>query len=160
MALAVWVGGATLIQVGTGGAGALEDLGYNRNNVDTIKEGFFLDVPGDQNGGDDGPPIEIQYLGEIARVRVEMTKFDNTIADKVRARVQSGTAGTISSVGALMFAGTLFMRLRLTNANLIRNFPRAIPRGAIEIGRGSKFSTFVCEFECHKDNSGILYNGT
>ena len=46
-----------------------ELLGYTRNGADTTKEAYWLDVPGDENGGDDGPPIDVQYLGEIARVR-------------------------------------------------------------------------------------------
>ena len=68
MANLVHVAGLALIKISFGGSGYLE-LGYTRNGADITHEGFFLDVPGDENGGDEGPPIEIQFLGEIARVR-------------------------------------------------------------------------------------------
>jgi hypothetical protein len=134
-------------------------LGQTRNYAEVTHEAFFLDVPGDANGGDDGPPIEVQYLGEISRVRCELTKWDKTTADVVRRRSKAQTtAGTPGTAGTLMFGGTNVMRLLLNNANDVRNFNRAIPRMPIEIGRGTKYSTLVCEFECHKDSNGVLYN--
>ena len=159
MAAAVQIAGACEIKVATNG-GSLQSLGYTRNFADVTKEAFWVDVPGDENGGDEGPPIEIIYLGEIARVRLELTKWDATVAAIVKARLSGGTAGTPGSTGTAMFAGSKDLRLLLNAANDPRNFPRAIPRGSIEIGRGSKYSTLVCEFECHKDGSGVLYNTT
>lgn len=160
MPIQVNVAGLTLIKVGTGGGGTLEDLGYTRNGAETTKEAFWLDVPGDENGGDEGPPVEIQFLGEIARVRLELTKYDPLILEKVAARVAGITAGTVSAsdVGVLMFNASKSIRLALANSNMPRNFPRAIPRGAIELNRGTKFSTALLEFECHKNGSGVLYN--
>jgi hypothetical protein len=61
--------GKATIRVNTGSAGVLETVGYTRNGADLTTEGFWIDVPGDENGGDSGPPIEIQYVGEMARVR-------------------------------------------------------------------------------------------
>ena len=159
MAVAVQVAGACPVLIGTEGAsiGSMNTLGYTRNSADVTKEAFWLDVAGDENGGDDGPPIEIQYLGEIARIRLELTKFDPTYADEVRARLAGGTAGTLGTVGTLMFSSTSCMRLLLNAPNDPRNFPRCFPRQAIEIGRGTKYSTFICEFEAHA-LSGVLYN--
>lgn len=133
-------------------------LGYTRNYANVAKEAFFVDVPGDENGGDDGPPIEIIYLGEIARIRLELTKYDNVIANNVRMRVDAATAGVPSTPGTLMFSANKGMRVLLDAPNDPRNFPNCIPRQAIEIGRGTKWSTFVCEFEAHKDATGVLYN--
>lgn len=172
MAMTVHTAGVTTVQIKAlyNGAGSgLLDLGQTRNYAEVTKEAFFLDVPGDANGGDDGPPIEIQYLGEIARIRVELTKYDTTTADIVRARVTGSTAGTYTGtgnvVGKKMFdvvsSGTpdpRTMRVLLSNANDDRNFNRCIPRMPIEIGRGTKYSTLICEFEAHKDVNGILYN--
>ncbi|HWA97912.1 MAG TPA: hypothetical protein VG713_05445 [Pirellulales bacterium] len=159
MSLGVVVPGKTLVRIGPGG-GSLQSLGYTRDSVDCISEGFFQDVPGDENGGEAGPPIDILYLGEIARVRVELTKFDTTVASIVEARVNGATVGTPAATGSLMFAGTYYMTLALVNTNAPRTFNRAIPRSAIQMNRGSKFATFVCEWECHKDGSGVLFTNS
>ncbi len=161
MAMTVHTAGITTVKIKIASDSSLPlSLGQTRNYAEVTKEAFFLDVPGDANGGDDGPPIEIQYLGEICRVRVELTKYDNTVANLVRARLNGGTAGTPGTAGSLMFAGTNIVRLVLDNANDPRNFNRAIPRMPIEIGRGTKYSTLICEFECHKDSAGLLYDNT
>jgi len=160
MAETVNVAGACQVRIAAPdvAAGALQTLGFTRNFAETRKEAFFLDVPGDQNGGDDGPPIEVIYLGEIAIVRLELTKYDLTVCNVVRSRVSGATAGQPFTAGTLMFSGVRTMRLLLNAASDPRNFPRVIPRNAQEIGRGTKFSTYICEFECHKDGSGVLYN--
>ena len=153
MASAIQVRGACQVKVGTGEADALEELGYTRNGADITLESMFLDVPGDQNGGDDGPPIDVQYLGDIARVRLELTKWDEAVADKAIPRVKGGTPGTPSLSGTLMFQDSKCYRLLLNSPSEPRNFLRAFPRMPIEINAGTKFSTLVVEFECHKDDN-------
>jgi hypothetical protein len=49
MPIAVVVEGPCLVQVNTGSAGALEDLGYSIDGVQVTEETFMSDVPGDQN---------------------------------------------------------------------------------------------------------------
>jgi hypothetical protein len=158
MAQQVHIAGAALIKVGTGSAGALEELGYTRNGANIRPEGYFLNVPGDQNGGDDGPPIEVIYMGETARVRIELTKFDSAIADKIACRVRGGTAGTPAAAGTAMFAGDYTVRVLVSTTNAPINFLRCIPREPVEINKGTKFSTLVFEFEAHKNAAGVLYN--
>jgi len=157
MAIAVQVAGLATIKIDG------EILGYTRNGADITKEAFFLDVPGDEHGGDDGPPIEIQYLGELCRVRLEMTKYDNTVADAVRRRCKDQTAGQPYSngvlAGELMFGDAQYVRLTIDCPRQPRNFPVAVPRQPIELNRGTKYSTLICEFECHRNQStGILYD--
>jgi hypothetical protein len=158
MAAAVQVFGPALIKVGTGSVGALESLGYTRQAADIRSQGFFLDVPGDENGGDQGPPIDIQYLGEIARVRLELTKWDEVVAAKVRSRLAAGTEGTPGTAGTLMFGGSKSIRVLVHSTTGPMNFPRAFLRDPWEIAKGTRYSTLVLEFEAHKDGSGILYN--
>lgn len=158
MTAAVIVDGAAVIKVGTGEEEALETLGYTRNGADVREEAFFLDVPGDENGGEHGPPIDVQIFGEIARIRLEMTKWDTTVAGEVRSRVKDGTAGVPQTAGTLMFGDNKAIRLLIHSTNRPQNFPRAFPRGAIEINKGTRYSMLVCEFEAHKDANGILYN--
>lgn len=163
MATAIQVAGVCEVQVGTSG-GSLQILGKTANGAEVTKEAFHLNVPGDDNGGDDGPPIDIQILGEIARVRLELTKWDVAVSVLVEARAPSGTAGQPTNAavaaGTLMFTDGETFRLLLNTADTPINFPRAIPRGTIEINRGTKFSRLIIEFECHKDSTGVLYNNS
>lgn len=158
MPAAIVVAGAAPVYIDAGAG--LELLGYTVNGVDSVAEAFWLDVPGDQNGGDSGPPIDIQNLGEIVRVRLEFSKWDATVAAKIRARVRGGTAGTPPTPGVLAFAGTLYYRLLINSPTIPENYPYAIPRHAQEINRGTRWSRFVAEFECHKGNGSVVYNQT
>jgi len=161
MSVAVVIDGLCQIWVGTGAGDDLEALGYTRNGAECTAEAFMLDVPGDENGGDDGPPVEIEYLGELYRIRVEMTKFDPAIADKVACRLKGGTVGVPGIPGQLVFAGDKHFRLLIKpispadGETAVRpwNFFRAVPKGAIEINKGTKYSTLIMEWECHKTAS-------
>jgi hypothetical protein len=175
MALQVNVPGLATVTINTTQAGQRSDasspgsqaansiLGYSRNGIDITHEGFFLDVPGDYYGGDDGPPIEIQYLGEISRVRMELTKWDMAVLAAVRARIRGNASvpGTLNTAGRLMFAGDEFFGLLIDvpdDAYRI-GWDIAIPRMPIEENRGTKFSTLIMEWECHGnqalDNASI-----
>lgn len=159
MAAVIQVAGLASVRLGAG-AGNL--LGYTRNGVEITHDGFYLDVPGDANGGDDGPPIDIQKLGQIDRVRCELTKWDQAQADIVRSRIGTGgSAGTVPTTGALMFAAGLCFELFISVTSVVIpsfRYKYAFPRSAIEENRGTKFSTFVFEFECHMNSSDrIIY---
>lgn len=160
MAIAVLTAGVCIVKVDTGAANALEELGRTVNGADSTKQAFWLDVPGDDNGGDAGPPIEIQFMGEIVRIRLEMSKWDTAIRNKVTSRLYGGTAGTPGTAGTLMFADSKTYRLLLHSTTDPRNFLRTIPRGDIEQNRGTKWSRLVSEWEAHKNASGVLYNST
>lgn len=160
MAITVHAVGAALIKVDAQQGSGIESLGYSINGVDITEESFFSDVPGDQNGGDEGPPIAIQYFGEIARVRMELSSWDSAVADKVRAKLSDGTAGTPDTPGTILNGtATNFFRLIVVSTTEPQNFVFAIPRGAIEVNKGTKYSRFVVEWECHAV-SGTLYNTT
>lgn len=158
--MAATVNNAGLASIKIDAGSGLTLLGYTRNGADVSEDAYMTDVPGDENGGDEGPPIEIQIMGETARVRLELTKWDTTVADLIRARVRAATAGTPPTAGTMLFSGTKYFRLLVHGVALPQNFPVAIPRAPIEINKGTKFATLVIEFECHKDSNGVLYNST
>lgn len=164
MAIAVQVGGKITVKVNYGEG--LKDLGYTRNGVQYTEEGFYADVPGDENGGDEGPPVEVQFFGEVHRIRCELTKYDQAVAAKVAAKVAGGNGGTPGAPGTLFFAGEKTMRVVCTGtppagASHTRNYSYCIPRMPIELNAGTKFSTLVVEFEAHKPpGQTVLYNTT
>jgi hypothetical protein len=161
MAKQVNVAGLALIRLGVG-VSALQDLGYTVNGATIVTEGHAVNIPGDENGGDDGPPIEIQMLGETARVRLELTKWDPAVQLVLETRLGGGTAGTPAAAGTLVFANSNFFRLVVNSPVTPRNFPCAtLVRTPIEINKGTKYSRLVCEFECYKHpTSGVLWNAT
>jgi len=160
MAEAVQVAGVAEVKTGTGTAGALEVFGKTRAGADVRSQGYWIDVPGDDHGGDQGPPIDVQYLGETARIRLEMTKWDETVAAKVRSRLASGAEGTPGTAGTLMFGDDKTIRVLLNTTSGPMNFPRCFLRNEWEINKGTKYSTLILEFEAHKDATGVLYNST
>ena len=146
------------IQMTNFASDVITTLGFTRNFGEIRTEARFLDVPGDENGGDDGIPIDIQYLGEIAIVRLELTKYDTAAANAVRARLDNATFGTNAAIGTLMFGATKTMRVILDTPSLPHNFPLCIPNGAIEIGVGTKYSTLILEFTAYPDSNGLLFD--
>ena len=136
-------------------------LGYTRDGTEVTMEGHTINVPGDQNGGDDGPPIDIQDLGSTARVRCEFTKWDTTIGTRLEARFKGQTAGVPTPAGSLVFAGSGFFRLTVASPSYPRNFPCAVlVRTPQTINMGTKFSRYIVEFECYKHpTTGVLYDG-
>lgn len=160
MSAAVQVAGACLVRTGTGSAAALEDFGYSINGVQITERVLSVDVPGDQNGGDEGPPIDKQYLGEIHIIRLELSKYDSAVAAKIGTKLRGGSAGAIGTPGSLWGAGGFGYRLLLTATNFTRNYLNAIPCGEpIELNAGTKFTRLILNFECHAV-SGTMYNAT
>jgi hypothetical protein len=159
MAVTVNVAGPVAVSVGTGSANALESLGYTRDGAHITEDAAYIDVPGDQNGGDAGHPIDVQILTTIHRVRLELTKYDTAIAAKLEPRIKGGTQGVPPTAGTLMFAGDKCWRLLLNCTTGPRNYLKAFLRNAIELNKGTRFSTLVLEFECHPEG-GYVWNTT
>lgn len=140
------------------GAG-LELMGYTRDGVTPTFEAFRLDVPSDRRGGEAGPPVDIQLMGEIARIRIQFTEWDRAVADKVFPRSILGTLGVPITTGTLLLNTTNAYRLVLSSTITPYNFPMALPLGAIEINKGSRFAELVTEWEAHySDAAGYLWN--
>lgn len=163
MAIAIQVPGATIIKVGTGVAGALESLGYSINGVDITEEMLSEDVPGDQNGGEGGPPLDIQDFGHIARIRMELSSWDFAIAGKCRARLNGTTNGVSPTPGVLILANSYHYRLLILPAvsGDAMNFPFAVPREPYSLNLGTKFARLVFEWVAYPPvGGGALWNTT
>lgn len=162
MAKSIQLFGLCTVRTGSGAANALEDFGYTVNGANITFDAYWLDVKGDENGGDPGPPIDIQYMGETARVRLEMNKWDEAVEDKIQ-RLKAAVLGQPGTAGTLVFAGSKFFRLLLDNANHARvfNFPLAVLRDAKEINAGTRHQVLRCDFVCYKNpDTGILWDRT
>jgi len=160
MAVAIVVHGACQIQVGTGSAGALESLGWTIDGPDEEYEPFYGEVKGDQNGGQEGPPIDWQYFGELVHLRLEFSRFDGAVFQKLQAIERGGTAGTIGTPGDLMFSGGKYTRVLLNSGVSPINFPSCIINRA-QYSRRTKYTQPVLEFTAAglTDGAGSLVYG-
>lgn len=144
--------------------GGLSKLGESMDMIDIEERAFWHNVPGDRYGGPQGPPIDMQYLGTIYIVRMELSRWDPDVWDVLKKRRVQTTAGTIplTDIGKLMFS-TLNTRLLLHSTTRPLNFPAAFLRDPFQWPMGSKFSSLSLQFECHRctdgtARDGILYN--
>jgi hypothetical protein len=169
MATSIQVAGACLIKVGTGSAGALETLGYTRDGATIRLDGYFLDVKTDDAGGEAGPPADVQWLGQTAMIGLELTRWDDAIAEKFVNRVfGQTTAGSITvanaPTGSLMITGSFGHRLCLIpSVGRAYNFPYAFFREAIEVNKGTKYSTMRVESYALAVSNGttsLLFNNS
>lgn len=158
MAVAIQLGGLATIKVCTTG-GVLATLGYSLNGVDITDDILTEPVYGDANGGEGGPPIDIQQLGEIHTVRMTLTKYDETVLNTIRASMAGGTAGTTATSGALYFQGSLYWRLLIHSVNTPRNYLCAIFTEAKEVNLGTKHSKAIITAKCYQ-SGGVVYNAT
>lgn len=155
------VAGKTQIWVGTGAAGVLEFLGYSINGVQIVERPFFTNVPGDENGGDEGPPVEKQHMGDLHYLRLELSKWDDLIMAKIRARLRGNTEAQSITPGTLVVCGSLYYRLLLSGPNFTRNYLVAIPSEPYEMNVGTRWSRASIEFECHRNAlTGVMWNTT
>lgn len=169
MAATPQVSGPCEIKVDTGTSRALQSLGWTANGVTIERTRLTVDIPGDQNGGDDGVPIDIQDFGGFYRVKLELTKWDSTVASKVRVLGNpNGTTFSGVSLGQVVTPGTLivsnsgYYRLLLlpTDATQAVNFLCAIPKEDPEqLNLSSKFSRLMLSFVCYP-LSGVMWNTT
>lgn len=163
MALAIIYDGPALVRV-TGTGSTLGDFAYTADGVRVTQNPFYYQVPGDQNGGSDGPPIDLQILGETADITLDITKFDTTQMGYICSFINGGTSGVVPTSGTLMFQEAKTFRVLIVptlNSVVTRplNFPRCIVN-PVELNKGVKFTRPFLSFTAHKDDSGILFNAT
>lgn len=165
MASSIVVPGYCVVKVQMSGSplASLTELGITRNGVTVSWETFYHDVPGDEFGGDDGPPIDTQFLGQLARIRCEFTKYDRTVMETVLGLYHGSSfghmnaqgEGTSKYPGELAFTGTNYMRVLLLPQLVdTRNFPRCIIRAPNEQNFATKYASPIVEFEAHAAPTG------
>ena len=157
MAAAIQVHGVCAVKIKPVG-GTLELLGKTRNGADVTLQQFQIPVPGDDNGGDAGPPIDVQLMGQMAHIRLEFTKYDQTVMDKVKALVAGGTAGDMPPAGTLYIQDQKYTRLLLETTTNPLNFPIVVWQEPIQFNVGTRFTMTVLSGTAYPDANGLLYN--
>ena len=172
MAIAVQVFGACNIKITSAAADntTLEQLGYSENGPQFSETPKTLEVFGDQNGGDAGVPIDIQLMAREEIVSFDLTKWDDLVLDRLRARLNTvaakGAPGTMVSPGTLMSTGAFRLLVisdlydASTNPLAVRNYISALPIMAMDLNRGTKYSRVRMAFRCLPGASSVIWNRT
>ena len=158
MPVTIQVDLAALIQIASPASGVLESLGYTMNGGEITERLFPYNVHSDENGGDAGPPVDIQYMGEMHIIRLLLTRYDEVVINKIRAGLAGGTAGTPGAAGSLYFQELKAWRLLINTINRPRNYTRVVFTEPKELNKGTKHSQALVVAHAYKDANGVLYN--
>lgn len=142
--------------------GVLQQLGHATDIIDIANRPFYLDVPGDRNGGPQGPPINIQFLGRIVVVSFALSSYDVDVCDVVEKLAVENTSGLIeqSMIGQfVMESRAMRLLLHTLDPDDTRNFWCAIPREPIRMGFGTKYNEKMFVFECHRPPCSSVADG-
>lgn len=178
----IWIGYPENMTAGTGVYTAMTKLGEQIDDTQLVVQSFYHDVPGDRHGGQQGPPIERQILGQIVRGSLNLSRFDPQARTRLHRNNAFATEGTVldSEIGSLLLRDRAYRIVIVpSRANLIPvaipalqdagkdyfawNFPCVVLSGAIECGQGTKFSALRTQFEAHRapeghPKAGVIYN--
>ena len=157
-------------------------FGEQMDDTAIVTREFFNDVPGDSNGGPQGPPIERQVLGRIVQISINLSTWSQRVRYWVeRQNSAYSTNGAIYDyeVGTPILQAHRFRLLivparnnKLTAAApadksedwFTFNFPTCLMSSPIECGQGSKFSSLSFTLEAHRGpavddaSRGVLWN--
>lgn len=82
----------------------LVELGYSLDGVNLSFQRFLKPIPGDQNGGPDGPPVDYIMHGEICDISFILIDFNMTNYESLIGHLD--TFGRQPDAGELMYGGT------------------------------------------------------
>lgn len=123
-------------------------LGYSQDGVSIRIEPRYGDIHSDDWAGVGGAPADTQLLGAIATVTADLTKYERAECVKLTSFEKAGAAGTLPVLGTLIRQDDEFFQLDLDGVNEDWAFSVAFCRQAIEVNKGTKYSTFLVGFEC------------
>lgn len=154
--------GRTLVKVGVDLAGQV-DLGYSNNGVSVRVEPRYLDIPSDDYAGDAGAPSDSQIVGAIARISIQLHKFDQSEFDKL-SRYAGATVpgaagppagpqiGEIPVLGSFLRQDSYLQYLSLDGTLKRMHFPKAFVRDAWETNAATRYSSGNVVFEAWIDD--------
>ncbi len=150
------VAGPVDIWVSTGSGGVYEALGRSINGVQISDNPYFVPVHSDTNGGEQGAPVDYQYLGKQGYLSFECAQYDDAIAAKIRDRIP---VTATFSVGMLLGCSSAFFKVILYGPNIRRRYLGAIPIDPIQFNAGAIHSRSNFGFICNAVG-GVIYDST
>jgi hypothetical protein len=147
------VGFKTLVKIQKTGvlSDALSTLGYTVGGVNIIENVYHSDIQNDEDGGPEGPPADVQIMGQIDYVQLVLNKYDAAVWTVLCASTPGGTQGLAPTPGTLMLQSGNYWRLLLVGTNFTRNYTRVIIREPRQLSVGSKHSVAILTAQCFRD---------
>lgn len=162
------------------GTPVLTKLGEQLDDTRIEIQQYFHDVPGDRHGGPQGPPIERQILGKVARCVLNLSRFDPALYLQLLQHRAFADNGEIADaeVGSLVLLERAFRLLIKPAKNnalaanhptypnvdpFIWNFTCCNISVPISMNQGTKFSALQLVMEAHRapeghNKAGILWD--
>jgi hypothetical protein len=123
------------------------DLGFSQDGADIRYEARWGDIFSDDFGGSGGAPADTQLLGMTGSVSLSMTKYDAAEVEKLNSFIRGGGEQTLPALGSFIRQEGLFGALVLTGTKKRYEFSTAFPREPQSLNAGTKFSTYILQFE-------------
>jgi len=146
-------------------------LGYADDRIMIDERPFYEDIRNDGFGGAAGMPSDVQYLGSIAVVTMNLNRFNHSNItalgdlDATNANIGNDTIpydGEMPEIGAFVRQDILWGSLALQNRTETRTFPKAFLRQGRRFNVGVRHQIYTLVFECHVDDpcTMVLYEVT
>tara|TARA_R100000742_G_C4278390_1_gene101133 strand:+ start:1872 stop:2573 length:702 start_codon:yes stop_codon:yes gene_type:complete len=170
------VAGLVRVQIAYPLWGSLYELGIATDSIEISERAFYHDVPGDRNGGPQGPPVEVQKLGEVHTISMRLSTWNKAEMQQLEEWYHDedadadpaggadgenrnetlspyGTRGTMAQwdVGEVLLARRGFrLCLETSDLNDTRNYWCCIMREPKTFAIGTKFTEQSLTFEAHR----------
>jgi hypothetical protein len=144
-------------------------LGVATDSIQITERHYYHDIPGDANGGQQGPPIDIQKLGEVHTINIRFSSWHYGNMQALEQHFHA-TRGEITQgeIGTLMFQSGSAIRLLLETAveEDVRNYWHCILREPKTFSIGTKYTEQSLTFEAHRvpchqtseGETGVIYD--
>ena len=160
MAISRNVACKVLVKADTGSSNALESLGYSIGGVNIEERPFNEPIHSDENGGPQGPPVDIIHHGEMHVITFDMVSYDAAVAAKLKAFRGTTDGSAAATPCGLLFADSGTHRILLLGSSFTRNYLRCVV-SASNLGQvGSHASVFRVTIEAYMNASNVLWNTT
>jgi hypothetical protein len=142
----------------------LIDLGSAVDSTGISERTFWNDIHGDRNGGRAGQPVEVQYIGHMVMIRLELLAWNDAAIEILRERAVNANLGTIdqSEMGQMMLKENS-IRLLIDTLDPLdrRNFWCCLARDPIENAMGTKWASYQITMAayrppCYHEKADIL----
>lgn len=140
MAILFMVPGGTIITISG------SQLGYVEDEFPVELIGYHEDIHTDYSGPQ--MPADVQYFGEGAVMAFTLIKYDESVLNRLKARLNGGTpgAGAAGSIGTLLVAEQKFFTLSFVSAygsffpamNSAFNFAQVYPADSFAWGQSTR----------------------
>lgn len=164
-----WVAGPSILSCGTGLGGALEHIGIVERDTRPQFIAFHQPISTDRTGP--MVPDDVQYMGQMAFLQLDLIKFDEAVIAKLQTRVIGGTNGTITAgdIGTLLrHEGKAFRFLiqsqyrnksAFAGMTGVMNFPVAFAVNVMEPSHSTQAKRWRLQLQFIPNWSGHLGNG-